>query len=473
MSRERELVKNTSILSLGAFIPKLLALILTPVLTDRLTKTEFGTYDLIVTIVSLLLPAVTLEITTAAFRFLIEKKNCIKEAKEIVSTIYSFVTITSIIVSIVFLFFVGDRIGDNKIFVFWYFIFDILLITTEQIMRGLGKIFLYSLSYIVRSSTNLLLILVLLGVIGGYNDGLSGVLISMMASTGIAFVVVFLCGKVYSFISFKSVSINTLKAMLRYSWPMVPNNLSGWILRLSDRLVITGALGVEMNAVYAAANKLPTLFQIFQSTFSLAWQESASIAVKDKDKGNYYSQMLNAVSDMLIGVMAILLAVTPLLFKLLIRGDYGEAYFQLPVLYGSMIFSCLSSVLGGIYIAYKKTFSVGVSTTVAAVINLVIDLIFVNLIGIWAGSISTLVSYLALLIYRLINIQHFQIIKFNVPRFLLGLIAVAGSSTLFLMKTPLTNLINIILAVVLVIIFDRKIIALFVKTIKRKLKRNK
>lgn len=472
MSREKDLVKNTGILSLGAFVPKLIAIMVTPILTARLTKTEFGAYDLIVTLVSLMLPAVTLEITTAAFRFLLEKKENIKETKEIVSTIYSFVMVTSIIVSIVFISLVGGGLGENKIIVFLYFIFDILLITTEQILRGLGKAFLYSLSYIVRSITNLLLILVLLGVIGECNMGLSGVLTSMMTSTGVALAVVFICGKIYIFISYKSISFNTLKGMLEYSWPMVPNNLSGWVLRLSDRLVITGALGLEINAIYAAANKLPALFQIFQSTFTLAWQENATIAVNDNDKGEYYSQMLNAVSDMLIGVMAVLLSFTPFLFRILIRGDYEEAYFQLPVLYGAMIFSCLSSVLGGIYIAYKKTISVGISTTVAAVINLVIDLLFVNVIGIWAGSISTLVSYMALFIYRLHDIQRFQTIKFNISKFLLGIIAVTGASVVFLMKSPFAVILNILLAGAITFAFDRKIIGGFIDLIKRKITKN-
>ena len=90
MSREKELVKNTGILSLGAFVPKLIAIIVTPILTSQLTKTEFGIYDLIVTIVSLLMPAVTLEITSAAFRFLIDKKNNIDDSREIISLNNSF-----------------------------------------------------------------------------------------------------------------------------------------------------------------------------------------------------------------------------------------------------------------------------------------------------------------------------------------------------------------------------------------------
>lgn len=75
MSREKSLIKNTIVLSIGTVIPKFASFIVLPILTGYLTKTEYGTYDLITVLCSLFLPAVTLQIQTAAFRFLIEKKD--------------------------------------------------------------------------------------------------------------------------------------------------------------------------------------------------------------------------------------------------------------------------------------------------------------------------------------------------------------------------------------------------------------
>ncbi len=72
MSREKELVKNTFILGLGRFLPKLVQIITLPVITACLTKNEYGTYDLIATLVMLLMPIATLQIQSAAFRFLID-----------------------------------------------------------------------------------------------------------------------------------------------------------------------------------------------------------------------------------------------------------------------------------------------------------------------------------------------------------------------------------------------------------------
>ena len=87
MSRDKELVKNTGILAIGTFFPKLVVLITLPILTGYLSETDYGTYDLVVTLVSLLLPAVTLQIQAASFRFLIEVRNDEKQIKIIVLVI--------------------------------------------------------------------------------------------------------------------------------------------------------------------------------------------------------------------------------------------------------------------------------------------------------------------------------------------------------------------------------------------------
>ena len=51
--RSRDLAKNTGILAIGTFLPKLASFITLPILTACLTKAEYGTYDLISTLVSL------------------------------------------------------------------------------------------------------------------------------------------------------------------------------------------------------------------------------------------------------------------------------------------------------------------------------------------------------------------------------------------------------------------------------------
>jgi O-antigen/teichoic acid export membrane protein len=67
--------------------------------------------------------------------------------------------------------------------------------------------------------------------------------------------------------------------------------MSAWVMRVSDRLVVTFFMGVAANAVYAVANKIPGLLTIAQNTFTMAWQENASLFVHDADAEDYFSKM--------------------------------------------------------------------------------------------------------------------------------------------------------------------------------------
>ena len=61
VDRNKELAINTVILGIGQLIPKFLAIMLLPLLTSYLTTEEYGNYDLILSIASLLIPVVTMQ----------------------------------------------------------------------------------------------------------------------------------------------------------------------------------------------------------------------------------------------------------------------------------------------------------------------------------------------------------------------------------------------------------------------------
>lgn len=249
---------------------------------------------------------------------------------------------------------------------------------------------------------------------------------------------------------------------------MVPNNLSTWVLKLSDRLVITAVLGLQANAVYAVANKIPNLLAMAQQVVNMSWQENASLALEDQDSSMYYSTMLRRMFDFIFGCTALLIAASPVMFRILIRGDYEEAYYQMPILILSMFFCTMSAFFGGIYVAHKKTRSVGITTMIAAALNLLIDVITVKKIGIWAGSVSTLAAYLFLYFYRMIDIQKIQKIPIDIKRQLLQLFLMTGMLVLCFLKNSVLDSINILIGIGCFVLCNKNYITLFMRKIKRR-----
>lgn len=300
---------------------------------------------------------------------------------------------------------------------------------------------------------------------------LTNVMIALSLASFLATAYLFIVSLRYVHYSIKHFSLKLIKEMLSYSWPMVFNNLSRWSLSLSDRLVITAFLGVESNAVYAVATKIPNLLATFQGTFSMAWQENASIANSDKDSSEYYSKMFDTFFCFLCGILAILIATTPVLFLVLIHGDYNEAYQQMPLLFMGMLFDGMAAYLSGIYVANKKTLSIGITTVIAAIVNLAIDFVLVNIIGIFAGSISTMVSYLFLMIFRMIDIQKIQKIKYNLPKLLGVILLMVFMSVLCWMQAFWINVINVIIAVLVATMLNRNILKGMLNMLIRKIKK--
>ena len=464
MSRGKALAKNTGIISLGMFLPRLTGIITLPILTAYLSKAEFGTFDLINTLVLLLLPIATLRIETATFRFLIECRENIEESKRIISTMFLFGITVSVIVLVIFYMIPLELNPVTHLLICAYFLCESMYNLSLQVVRGFSKNVLFSVSAVANSVIKMLLIVVM---VSGLNIGLNGALIATILAFSVAILVNFVFGSIYKYFSLYHFSIKKLKSMLMYSWPMVPNSLSFWVMNLSGRVIVTLGLGIEANAVLAVATRIPNLFTSVQGSFVFAWQENASLAVKDKDADDYYSKMFDHIFRILFGLMMLLMAISPLLFTVLVRGDYSAAYYQMPFLFGGMFFSAIASFFGGIYVAHKRTVNVGVTTLIAACISILISASLIMFVGIYAISIATFVSFAFLAIYRMFNVKKIQKIDYDYKMIVLCLGILSFMGAMLYVNTLIAHIVSLFIGTLGAIYFNYELIK---STLKKKRK---
>lgn len=453
MSREGKLFKNTIILAIGTFFPKLATFITLPILTAFLTKEEYGTYDLILTLVALILPAATLQIQSAAFRFLVDSRHDDAEKKSIITNIFAFIIPTSLIAIGILFFSLKSLTLAIRLTVCSYFLFDIISNASKQVVRGLSDNVSYTISAFISALGQVLLIFVM---VVGCHKGLLGGVVALCAAEFLSTVYLFARVKLYKYVNLRKISFRELKKLLGYSWPMVPNSLSQWVMNVSDRLVITLFMGTAANAVYAVAYKIPSILTFAHTTFNMAWQENASIVAKDNDVASYYSKMFECLFDIVAGGMAILIASTPILFMILVRGDYDEALKQIPILYLGIFFFCLSSFWGGIYVALKETRAVATTTIAAAVCNLMIDLACIRWIGLYAASLSTLISYIALCAFRAVDIQRRIRLSYNIRHVIMVLVFLSVQCVISYQQTLSFNIFNFVVGMAACAFLNRR-----------------
>ncbi len=469
MGRKKSLVRNTFILSLGRLLPRFTALVTLPIYTAMLTTAEYGSYDLIVVVQYIIENSVLLQISQAIFRFLIDSEEEGKE-KNVISTGIIFALAPSLFSAL----FLGAAysayglrcciaIGLYMIIVAYYNVF-------AQIARGLRKTKEYSLAAVIQAVVNMVLVVLLLN---GLKLGLFGLFVCIDCAyfAGAVFLSA-ACG-LWKYFSPSYFDKKMLKEMLLYSWPMVPNTLSLWIIGVCDKFIIRLFLGLEQNGIYAVAQKIPNLFSVAYGTFNLAWQESAFLAVSDKNHDDYYSEIFSMLFRFLIGCMLLLIAATPALFVLLVRGDYEAAYNQMPILYIAILLDCIASFLGSIYLAKKETKSVGVTSALGAACNCIINLTLIKKYGLYAASISTAVSYMVLVLYRKHDLKRRGLVKIKYEESVIvsSVALLAISVVLYFQRSVICVIANIALAIFMAFMLNRRMLGQMARFVKNKIRR--
>ncbi|MCI9336169.1 MAG: oligosaccharide flippase family protein [Lachnospiraceae bacterium] len=467
MGRKKSLVRNTFILSLGRLLPRFTALVTLPIYTAMLTRAEYGSYDLIVIIQYIIENSVLIQIGQAMFRFLIDFEDE-EKGKNVITTGIVFALAPALLST----FFLGAAysayglkcciaISLYMIIVAYYNIF-------AQIARGLKKTREYSIAAIIQALANMALVLFLLN---GLNLGLFGLFVCVDLAYLIGAVFLFTACGIPRYFKPDYFDKKLLREMLSYSWPMVPNTLSLWIIGVCDKFIIRIFLGLEQNGIYAIAQKIPNLFSIAYGTFNLAWQESAFTSVTDEDHERYYSEIFSMLFRFLVGCMLLLMAATPILFFLLIRGDYDAAYSQMPILYIAILLDCIAAFLGSIYLAKKATKSVGITSVLGAAINCIINLTMIQRFGLYAASVSTAVSYLILILYRIYDLRRRGLarIKYEKSVIIASAMLLAVSAVLCFQRNAICDAANILLGGSAAFLLNRKMLGLIIKYILTKL----
>lgn len=410
-SKKKALLKNTFIVAIGQICTKFITFFMLPLYTSLLSAEEYGTVDLLQTFISLIIPIAFFEIDQAIFRFLIDTRKKEKLTERLISTSFFFVVFNSIIYLLIFLlfsFFVNNQykyfLASNVIIVMFSNLF-------LQICRGLGDNETYSIGSVITGAGTIVLNVLFIAVL---KYGAYGMLLANLFANIFCIVFIFIKKRIYKLISIKKVTRSDLKKMLKYSLPLVPNHLSWWVINASDRTIISIILGIGINGIYSAVNKFSSILITFFNIFNITWTESVSLHFNESDISDYYSDVINTTLKVFVSFCLIIIGLMPFFFKYLIVGEgYQSGYYQIPILIIATVFNISVSLFGSIYIAIKKSNEIAKTSFYAAFINIVVNLSLIKFIGLYAASISTLVAYMAMAIYRYFDAQKYVRIKLD------------------------------------------------------------
>ena len=466
MNREKLLIKNTAIVSLGKICTQLITFFLLPLYTAVLSTEEYGVVDLLNTLVGLFLPIVTLQIEQGVFRYLLDCRDNEKEQKTIISSTVFFLIIQSIIYLVCFLIVSQWIHNDYKYFLAINLIANIFSAVLLQISRGLGDNTSYAIGSFLSGAITVILNVIFIVV---FKMGAYGMLTATLLGNLICALYIIIRKKIYKSISIKANNTTVLKKILKYSIHLVPNMISWWVVNASDRTIISSVLGIEKNGIFSAGSKFSVVVTTLYSVFNLTWTESASLNIEAEDK--FFSKMfdfnLRFFGSLCLGIIAFL----PFVFGLLINEKFGEAYYQIPILLIGAIFNVIVSFLGSIYVAKKITKEIAKTSILAAVINVVVNILTIKWLGLYAASISTVVAYLSMAIYRFIDSRKYVKISLNYKFLISILIMFAITIVAYYVRNIMICALIAVVVVIYTIFINRKNVKFVMNMVRKFIKK--
>lgn len=446
MKREKYLFKNTLIITIGNLCTKLITFFLLPLYTAVLSTAEYGTVDLLNTLVSLLLPIVTFQVEQAVFRHLLEARENKEETSKIISTGFYSVIIQCIIYFLIFLAISPFIKNTYKIFLVTNVIAHIFASLTQQIARGIGKNTNYAISSFIAATTTIVFNVILLVV---FKFGVTGMLTATMIGQIVCLIYNMISLKLYKYINLKNYDKKLLKKLWKYSLPLIPNAISWWVFNVSDRVVVSGILGVSYTGLLSAASKFSMVYITFYNIFNISWTEMVSLHIKDADAEEFMNKMVNMIFKIFLSAGIMIVSIMPIVYPIMINKKFIEGYNQVPILMLGSIFNVLVGLISTIYIANKNTKAVANTSIVSAIINLLVHLLLIKKIGLYAASVSTFVSFFIMSLYRLHDLKkRYFPIKINIKLMISSILMFAIVTISFYYNNLFTTIISIIIAAV-------------------------
>ena len=435
MNKGKYLLKNIGLLTIGQFATKIITFLFTPLYTSILLTSEFGTYDIYNTTITLLIPLLTLNIFEATLRFSLDGKNTNEALKIGIKHICigSLICLGLIVANLS----IGIYPVLNE---YWYYFITLFVFVSfvellSSFARGIDKVSVLALSGVIGSSGTIFANVVLLVV---FKFGLTGYFLSHVI--GYFFQLLYLVFKIYPIKRIQGISIDKSyeREMVRYSRPLIWNSLAWWINDISDRYIVTTMCGLAANGIYAAAYKIPSMLNIFQTIFNRAWTLSA---VKDYDKDDhsgFFTRTYEIYNAAIVILCSFLIIFDKPIALYLFRKDYFIAWQYAPFLLISIVFGSISGYIGGLFAAVKNTKIYSISTGVGAIFNIVFNIILIHFLGVIGAAISTCFSNVLIWLIRLATVKKYMKLRIKLSKHvMMYVILVLQAIILLLVKDAL------------------------------------
>ncbi|AJG97797.1 hypothetical protein LF65_01183 [Clostridium beijerinckii] len=391
----KKMFSNSIFYLISSILMQGINLILLPIYTKNITPSEFGQYNLISSLQSLLSIFFTLGIFSGLSRFFneTENKNKLKNTALTFSILWGGLCciifgylLNSTITNIVFK---DDILGNS-------YVKYIVINSTMMCLISIYTSY-YSMTYkalkvcIINISQVLLtlcftyyyLVIIKFGILGIYRAQL------------ISFFIVFISIFILDIKNYRIVLVKKdLKNMLGYGVGLAPGQISAWVLTLIDRYFIKGMINLNAVAVYSMGYKIGMLIDpLFLNPFRSSFTPFKFSVYKEHNSRERIKKIFNYFNFIGWFIILGLSIFSDIAIKILSTQEYNQSYKVVAIIAFSYYLWGLAEFYGlGLLIA-NKMFINSLIVVISAVFNTTFNYLLIPKFGIYGAAIATCIAY--------------------------------------------------------------------------------
>ncbi len=401
-----QLAKNSIIYSIGALSTKALGFVLLPIYTSKLSVPDYGMLAILEVSAQFVTAVFGLNLYRALVRWYWDPEYRDKQ-KAVFFTLLSFLILFVVLLEIA-----GYLIapaaggllfgGTNNTYVLRLMLvsagLEIIFQIPLTLMRVQEKPILYSVSngikLLVSGSMTIYFILFLAKKVDGIYEA---------QIIGAVFFLLLISPYIIKNIQASFLG-STLKEMFRFSFPLVFASISGLLLTIADRFFLKFMAGLSDVGVYSLGFKIGNSLKLFLVQSVLLAVSPIIFKMMDHPENKKFYARLMSVLGLLVMSFAVVLSVfghelTALLAR---KPDYQSAEYIISIISFGVFFGMLKeTALTGINIQ-KKTKILALIVLTAAFLNLVLNYILIS----WFQSIGAATATLITQIYLFLQVYY-------------------------------------------------------------------
>lgn len=198
---------------------------------------------------------------------------------------------------------------------------------------------------------------------------------------------------------------------VRFNLPLIPHYASQQVLASCDQVMIKMMVSTSSAGIYGLAYKASSVVRIVWTSINAAlipWEYEKIEQGKRKE----IKELTRNLIIIYAVVCIVIMLVAPEVVKIFAPQKYYDGIMVMAPIIGGVFFSGLYSLLAILEFYYKKTIYVMVASTIAAVLNVILNWIFIPLYGYQAAAYTTLACYFLYAMLHAINLYRLKLTYF-------------------------------------------------------------